>query len=129
MGRLSAFRSHLGLLLLGGRKREETMNDAQADILRQLPTAERGLVMNHYNANKKKVSTGVLLALLLGGIGIHHFYLGRTFAGVLSLFLFWTFLPAIFALLEALFMSSIVAGVNRKVFEEALLVSGVQVSK
>jgi hypothetical protein len=36
-----------------------------------------------------------LLALFLGGFGIHKFYLGRTGMGILYLLLCWTFVPAI----------------------------------
>ena len=66
----------------------------------------------------------LLFALFLGGLGAHHFYLGRTVAGVLSLLLFWTFLPAIFALIEALFMGATVSGVNAKAFDEGLRMAG-----
>jgi len=43
-----------------------------------------------------------LLALFLGGFGIHKFYLGRTGMGILYLLLCWTFVPAIVALVEAI---------------------------
>lgn len=44
----------------------------------------------------------VVLALLLGGIGIHKFYLGRTGWGILYLIFCWTFIPAIVAFVEAI---------------------------
>jgi len=50
---------------------------------------------------KSKVTAG-LLALFLGGIGAHKFYLGYTGIGLLYLFLFWTFIPAILAFIEAI---------------------------
>jgi TM2 domain-containing membrane protein YozV len=40
------------------------------------------------------------LALLLGGIGIHKFYLGRTGKGFLYLIFCWTYIPAIIGLIE-----------------------------
>ncbi len=49
---------------------------------------------------KSKIVAG-LLALLLGGIGIHKFYLGKPI-GILYLFFFWTFIPAIVALVEGI---------------------------
>lgn len=52
-------------------------------------------------APKSKV-TAALLALFLGGIGIHKFYLGRAGWGVVYLLLFWTFIPAIVAFVEAI---------------------------
>ncbi len=43
-----------------------------------------------------------LLALFLGGVGVHHFYLGRPILGVICLLFCWTFIPAIIAFIEAL---------------------------
>ncbi|HBJ34074.1 MAG TPA: hypothetical protein DDZ51_04785 [Planctomycetaceae bacterium] len=56
----------------------------------------------HYGPGKSK-AVAVLLALLLGGLGIHHFYMGRAFRGLLYLLFCWTFIPAILALLEAIY--------------------------
>ena len=49
---------------------------------------------------KKERVVAVLLALFLGGLGIHKFYLGRNAAGVMYLLFFWTFIPALLALLD-----------------------------
>lgn len=43
-----------------------------------------------------------LLAILLGGIGIHHFYLGRMGYGILSIVFCWTGIPAIIGLVEGI---------------------------
>lgn len=48
----------------------------------------------------KQKGVAILLCLFLGGFGAHHFYLGRTLAGFLSLVFCWTFLPALFAIFE-----------------------------
>lgn len=50
---------------------------------------------------KDKTTAGVL-ALVLGGIGAHKFYLGRTGQGLLYLIFFWTFIPALVAFIEAI---------------------------
>jgi TM2 domain-containing membrane protein YozV len=50
---------------------------------------------------KSKIAAGVI-ALLLGGLGIHKFYLGRPGAGILYLIFFWTFIPAIVAFIEGI---------------------------
>ena len=52
-------------------------------------------------APKSKL-VAVLLALLLGGIGAHKFYLGRVGWGILYLLFVWTFIPAVVALIEAI---------------------------
>jgi TM2 domain-containing membrane protein YozV len=43
-----------------------------------------------------------LLAFFTGWIGIHRFYLGENFAGILYLCLAWTGVPAILAFFESL---------------------------
>ena len=49
---------------------------------------------------KSKVVAGVL-ALFLGGFGVHRFYLGQWW-GLFYLLFFWTFVPAIVAFIEAI---------------------------
>ncbi len=48
---------------------------------------------------KSKV-TAALLALFLGGLGIHRFYLGQTMTGLLYLVFCWTFIPYLIALID-----------------------------
>lgn len=50
---------------------------------------------------KSKVAAG-LLAIFLGGIGIHKFYLGKTMQGILYLVFCWTGVPALIALVEGI---------------------------
>ncbi|WP_410087564.1 NINE protein [Barnesiella intestinihominis] len=50
---------------------------------------------------KKNRITAALLALVLGGIGVHRFYLGKIASGVLYLLFCWLFfIPAIIAFIE-----------------------------
>jgi TM2 domain-containing membrane protein YozV len=44
----------------------------------------------------------IVLALLVGSIGVHKFYLGRIGMGILYLVFCWTFVPAIIAFVEAI---------------------------
>ena len=48
---------------------------------------------------KNKIVAGIL-AILLGSIGIHKFYLGQIGKGILYLLFCWTYIPAIIALIE-----------------------------
>jgi TM2 domain-containing membrane protein YozV len=50
---------------------------------------------------RRDQTRAVLLAALLGDFGLHHFYLGQPFLGMLYLLLCWTGIPGIFASLEA----------------------------
>jgi len=53
------------------------------------------------SSSKNKTTAG-LLALFLGGIGMHKFYLGKTGMGILYLVFFWTAIPAIITFIEAI---------------------------
>jgi len=48
----------------------------------------------------KSRTTAAILAFLLGGLGIHKFYLGQTGIGIVYLLFCWTFIPAIIAFVE-----------------------------
>jgi TM2 domain-containing membrane protein YozV len=54
------------------------------------------------NTSGKSRTTAGILALLLGGIGVHKFYLNQPGRGILYALFFWTFIPAIIALIEAI---------------------------
>lgn len=53
-----------------------------------------------YNRSK---GIAALLAFLLGGLGVHKFYLGKTGQGVLYILFCWTFIPSIIAFFECIF--------------------------
>jgi TM2 domain-containing membrane protein YozV len=44
--------------------------------------------------------------LLLGGIGVHRFYLARPGSGILYVLFCWTFIPALVGLLEGIVLLS-----------------------
>ncbi len=50
----------------------------------------------------KNRTAAALFALLLGGLGIHKFYLGQVGMGVIYLLLSWTFIPAIIGFIEGI---------------------------
>lgn len=52
--------------------------------------------------DKKEKLTAGLLALFVGGLGIHKFYLKDNNKGILYLLLCWTGIPAILALIDAI---------------------------
>jgi TM2 domain-containing membrane protein YozV len=48
----------------------------------------------------KNKTTTALLALFLGGVGVHRFYLGQAGLGVLYLVFCWTFIPSFIAFID-----------------------------
>ena len=49
-----------------------------------------------------KKGTYIALCLFLGGIGIHKFYAGKWFQGLLYVAFCWTWIPVIFSLMDLL---------------------------
>ncbi len=43
-----------------------------------------------------------LLAIFLGGLGVHHFYAGKTGMGILFLLFSWTGIPSIVAFIQGI---------------------------
>jgi hypothetical protein len=85
---------------LDGRPR-----DAAAPAAQQ-PSVNVTQVVNNttgYLGPPKSKMVAFALAMLLGGLGFHHFYMGHTFRGLLYLLFCWTLIPSIVAFIEAIF--------------------------
>ena len=54
-----------------------------------------------YGPPKSRIVAGVL-ALLLGGIGVHKFYLRKVGLGIVYILFCWTFVPSIIAFVEGI---------------------------
>jgi TM2 domain-containing membrane protein YozV len=67
----------------------------------EFPAAAGGTARRSERDQKSK-TTAALLALLIGGLGAHHFYLGNAVLGVVYIFFCWTFIPAIASFVEAI---------------------------
>ncbi len=50
----------------------------------------------------KSRGAAIALALILGGLGIHRFYLNQPIWGLLYMLFCWTFIPSILGFLEAI---------------------------
>jgi TM2 domain-containing membrane protein YozV len=79
------------------RKAFNKLNRDQQETLRALVAGQP-----HVTEGRKNRMTAALLAIFLGGIGIHKFYLGRGFQGLLYLVFCWTFIPAFLGLIEGI---------------------------
>ena len=73
---------------------------------------QRAWFYAEYERARKDEVIGVLLAVFLGGLGIHHFYLRRDGLGLLYLVFSWTGIPMVIAWIEAFFMPSRVRQYN-----------------
>jgi TM2 domain-containing membrane protein YozV len=58
-------------------------------------------VRQRTSGDKSKIAAGVL-ALCLGGIGIHKFYMGKPGMGILYLLFCWTLIPSLVGLIEGI---------------------------
>lgn len=65
---------------------------------------QRAWFYAEYERARKDEVVGVLLAIFLGGFGIHHFYMRRNGLGILYLLFGWTGIPMILGWIEAFFM-------------------------
>lgn len=54
----------------------------------------------------RKKKTATFLAIFLGGLGIHKFYCGKIWMGILYLLFFWTGIPAVVSLIEGIMFFS-----------------------
>jgi hypothetical protein len=64
----------------------------------------QAIFYQQYETVRRDEVVGILLALFLGGFGVHHFYLRRTALGVVYLCFFWTPIPWILGFIECFFM-------------------------
>ena len=58
--------------------------------------------ITYVGGEAKDRRTAALLALLLGGFGIHEFYLGNTRAGIFMLLFSWTGIPSAIAIVQGI---------------------------
>ena len=73
---------------------------------------QRSWFYAEYEQARRDEVIGVLLAIFLGGLGIHHFYLRRHGLGVLYLLFSWTGIPTVLGWIDAFFTPSRVRRYN-----------------
>lgn len=92
-------------------------------MLPPMTEEQRTLFFAYYPKVQRDELTGVLLSLVLGSFGAHHFYLRRNGIGAVYLVLFWTGIPGLLGILEAFFMPERVRRFNAE--QAALLAQSV----
>ena len=81
------------------RMQEENISD-DTKVLRE--TIIQMQAEQRAEQEKPSLVIYVLLALFLGDIGMHDFYMGKTAKGMTKLIFFWTGIPAIIAVFNAI---------------------------
>lgn len=72
----------------------------ELEAMSQLTESQRVMFISEMGKVRKDRSTALLLTLFLGGVGGHHFYMGRVALGVFYLLFCWSFIPLIIAFFE-----------------------------
>ena len=72
----------------------------QVDEIRAAPAISVDTPVK-YPANGKRLKTA-LMALFVGGFGVHHFYLRRYFRGTVYVLFCWTLIPSLVGLIEGM---------------------------
>lgn len=84
----------------------------------ELNDSQRLIFLSEFNAQRKNATTAALLALFLGGLGAHRFYMGQIGMGMLYLVFSVTLIPLVVSLVEIFLMSGRVARFNAKLADE-----------
>lgn len=106
----------VGLVVLG-KKSKERGDQAEmrvSQIASGLPSDKQGIFMMQYQNVRKNPTTALLLALLLGNVGGHKFYLGQVGLGVVYILFCWTFVPGVIAFIEAFTIAAKVGEYNEQ---------------
>lgn len=112
----------ISFFLLLEKSKEQTQQSETniARMVNTLPKDKQMPFLMQLNSVKKNPTTAVLLALFLGGLGAHKFYLGKTGMGIVYILFAWTTIPAWIALIEAFTLSGKTAQYNEKKAQEYL---------
>jgi TM2 domain-containing membrane protein YozV len=113
-------------LLNQAKASEATHKEEMVRLISTLPQESQTAFMISFTSQRKTPSTAVLLAVLLGGLGAHKFYLGQTGMGIMYLLFCWTGIPALVALIEAFTITAQVNRINTEIAREAVGMLGGQ---
>lgn len=81
------------------------MQPQQPPMQRPYQQQPRGPRPQPMYADRKSKVTAIILALLLGGLGAHKFYLRQSGWGVLYLVFCWTYIPGLVSLIELIVLA------------------------
>ena len=69
-------------------------------LQKDMTDSQRMMFQSETMKVRKNRTTALLLTLFLGGIGAHHYYMGKVGLGILYTCFFWTLVPGIVAFVE-----------------------------
>lgn len=105
-------------------KEDNSLNVTQQVNKAEAPFPEKEHVWTEGNADNRTTQIKIvgknklvaaLLAILLGGLGLHKFYFGKIGKGILYLVFCWTYIPSIIGLIEGIiYLSMSDEDFNRK---------------
>ena len=90
-------------------------------LQKDMTSEQKTMFQSKYNAEKKDATVAILLALFLGGLGAHRFYLRQFGLGILYVLFVWTFIPSIVAFFELFVLSGRVKRYNEQKAQEIAL--------
>lgn len=85
-----------------------------AVLLNELSYNEKLRYIAEYDTVKKSKAFGFALALIFGGFGAHHFYMGNWRLGILYVLLWASMIPAVIAWVEMFFMPARIENYNNR---------------
>ena len=87
-------------------------------LAKKMSHGQQMVFENEFELRCRQPSLGVVYALLLGWFGYHRFWLNDRKSGLVFLVFFWTLLPGLFSIFDALCMRELCAGYNNKLAKE-----------
>ncbi len=90
-----------------------SLAEYESGWMRTMTEPQRALFAAEMMQARKNDGTAVLLAIFLGGLGIHRFYL-KDLTGIIYIVFCWTFIPMVVAFVECLFLSKRVERYNKQ---------------
>ncbi|HEX2349746.1 MAG TPA: NINE protein [Ktedonobacterales bacterium] len=76
--------------------------------------AQQKFFQAEYGRRRRSPAKALALCLTLGAFGAHEFYMGRLVSATLRLLFFWTLLPLLLALIDAMFLTRRVHAYNTR---------------
>ena len=110
----------MGILLIRLRKSIAEANENNARInqyLAAIPEFRIGSISAIYQNTKLDLGTALLLCFILGGMGMHKVYLGKKTAATLYFLFFWTLIPSLLAMFDAVNMPKTISEYNLSIIE------------